>query len=272
MTDILTGGMTGLLMGIALQRCALTDRHGLMSAMALNNAPLTRRILMMLGWATLLTAFLCWLAVIDVDTLVVLPLHAGTLLGGVIFGAAAGGAGFLPGTVPAVIGGGRLLEGLCAAVGCAAGALLLPLLQPLFQRVQGLFSLSDATIFRVTLDKPFLLPGGFLAQGCLGILLMLAALLIPSRSTRKAESPDPEISVPAEPPSTDAEDIQADTVIALLPGEEPVVVDTALPDTPDEIDEKDSPPLVAEKSEAPEESEVSEEPPEEDTKEPLEEP
>lgn len=271
MTEILTGGMTGLLMGIALQRCALTDRHGLAAAMALNNAPLTRRFLMMLGLATLLTAFLGWLAVIDVDTLVVLPLHAGTLLGGVIFGAAAGITGFLPGTVPAVVGGGHLLEGLCAAVGCIAGALLLPILQPLFQRIQGLFFLSDATIFRVTLDKPFLLPGGFLGQGCLGILLMFAALLIPVTSSQPVKSAAPEISAPAEPLSTDAEDIQADTVIALLPGEEPVVVDTALPDTPAEIDENDSPPPAAEKSETPEDAEVSEETSEEEPAESSEE-
>lgn len=272
MTEILTGGMTGLLMGIALQRCILRNRHGLAATIALNNVPLMRRILMMLGLATLLTAFLCWLAVIDVDILAVLPLHAGTLLGGVLFGAAAGITGLTPGTVPAVIGGGRLLEGLCAAVGCAAGGLLLPIFQPIFQRIQGFFFLSDATIFRVTLDKPFLLPGSFLGQGCLGILFMLAALLFPSQSTHKAESPSTEISSPAEPPSTDAEDIQADTVIALLPGEEPVVVDTSLSDTPAEIDESDSPAPVTEASETAEATEVSEEPLEEAPKDSLEEP
>lgn len=229
MMEMVTGGALGLLLGIGLQRCALTARYTVRRNMALHQRDLLRRVLMLTGWATVLTAFLCWLAVIDVDTLRVLPLNAGTLAGAVVFGAAAGATGLLPGTVPASIGGGRGLEGLCALAGCALGALLLRKGQPLLIRLQEVLPLSAATLFRVTLDEPYLLPGGFLAQGCVGGVLMAVALLIPKDPA--PDQPAPVVpDVPAPDVSLDAQDVQADTVIALLPGEEPLTVDTAAQD------------------------------------------
>ena len=229
MMEMVTGGALGLLLGIGLQRCALTARYTVRRNMALHRRDLLRRVLMLTGWATVLTAFLCWLAVIDVDTLHVLPLNAGTLAGAVVFGVAAGATGLLPGTVPGSIGGGRGLEGLCALAGCALGALLLLQGQPLLIRLQEVLPLSAATLFRVTLDEPYLLPGGFLAQGCVGGALMAVALLIPKDPA--PDQPAPVVpDVPAPDVSLDAQDVQADTVIALLPGEEPLTVDTAAQD------------------------------------------
>lgn len=244
MTQLVAGGILGMLMGIGLQRCGLTDRCSLRRAMALHRRNPVRRMLMLTGLSTLLTAFLAWLAVIDVDKLQVLPLHAGTLLGGVIFGAAAGAIGALPGTLPGGIGGGRCLESLCGTVGCVLGALLLPHLQPWFSRIQSLATLSADTLFQVTLDQPYLFAGGFLGQGCIGILLMIVAWVIPADPVDAApQEPSPP---PAEPVSTDAQDVQADTVIVQLPGEEVLVVDTAAPEgaPPDETgqDDADEPP------------------------------
>lgn len=247
MMEMVTGGALGLLLGIGLQRCALTARYTVRRNMALHQRDLLRRVLMLTGWATVLTAFLCWLAVIDVDTLRVLPLNAGTLAGAVVFGVAAGATGLLPGTVPGSIGGGRGLEGLCALAGCALGALLLRKGQPLLIRLQEVLPLSAATLFRVTLDEPYLLPGGFLAQGCVGCVLMAVALLIPKDPA--PDQPAPVVpDAPAPDVSLDAQDVQADTVIALLPGEEPLTVDTAAQDG--EPAEDDAP----EDADAPEEA------------------
>lgn len=250
MMEILAGGVVGLLFGIAVQRCGLTDRSEVSAAIALRRRSLTRRVLMLLGWGCVLTALLGWLAVIDVDTLIVIPLHGGTIVGGVIFGAAAALTGLLPGTAPAIMGGGRFLEGLCGAAGCLCGAFLLPNLTPVFRQVRTLIPDVTSTLFQVTLDEPYLFGGGFLAQGCLGAVLMALALII----SPDPPAPVPETAPPApepepQPVSTEPEDVMEDTVIALLPGEEPVVVDTAAPE--------DAQPQET-KPEAPEEPESAE--------------
>lgn len=249
MMELVTGGAVGLMLGIGLQRCGLTARRAVRRNMALHRRKLLRRVLMLAGWATVLTAFLCWLAVIDVDLLLILPLNAGTLAGAVLFGAAAGVTGLLPGTVPGSIGGGRFVEGVCALAGCVLGTLLIRMGQPLLIRLQGLLPLSDATLFRVTLDKPCLLPGGFLAQGCVGGALMLAALLIPKDPEVVASAPV-EADAPAPDVSLDAEDVQADTVIAFLPGEEPLTVDTAAQESmAEESPAEETPPATGENPE-----------------------
>ena len=229
MTEIIFGGVLGLWLGIAACSCGMADPSAMRQGMSLRRSDLRRRVMLAMGWATVLTAFFSWLAVIDVDMLTVLPLHGGTLLGGVIFGAAAGLSGMLPGSAPVVMGGGKFLDGLSGVAGCAAGALLLPWLQPVIMRIRQAGPWVPGTLFRVTLDQPFLLPGGFLAQGCLGAALIAFALLQPGETLPEI-APLPEtLPPPEEALSTEAEDVHADTVIALLPGEETVVVDAALP-------------------------------------------
>lgn len=257
MMQIAAGGMLGLLLGIAVQRCGLTERGDVSAAIGMRRHNLTRRVLMSVGWATVLTAFLSWLAVIDVDRLTVIPLHGGTILGGVIFGVAAGLTGLLPGTIPAIAGGGRFLEGLAGIAGGLIGAAALPYILPVVKGVQGLIPPSANTLFQVTLDEPYLFAGSFLGQGCVGLVMMAVALLIPPEplpetEASETEAPETEPAAAAEEaPSTDAQDIQEDTVVALLPGEETVVVDTAAP-------EEETPPAEEKK----ENEDLAEEPPE----------
>lgn len=258
MMQIAAGGILGLLLGIAVQRCGLTDRGEVSAAIGMRRHNLTRSVLMSVGWATVLTAFLSWLAVIDVDMLTVIPLHGGTVLGGVIFGAAAGLTGLLPGTIPATAGGGRLLEALAGMAGGLIGAAALPYILPVVKGVQGLIPASANTIFQVTLDEPYLFAGGFLGQGCVGLVMMAVALLIPSDPLPETEAPETETAAAVEEaPSTEAEDVQEDTVVALLPGEEAVVVDTAAP-------EEETPPADEENADEEKENDgIAEEPPEE---------
>ena len=257
MIDLMLGGGLGLVLGIAVYRCGLTDRADVSSAIALRRHMLARRTLMMLGWTVLLTAFLSWLAVIDVDMLTVLPLHGGTIVGGIIFGISAALSGMLPGTAPAIAGGRRLWEGLSGMAGCLAGAMALPYVLPALEPVRALLPASANTLFQVTLDEPYLFAGGFLGQGCIGAVLMALALIIPP-DPPPAETAAPLESPPApEPVSTDASDVQEDTVIALLPGEEPVVVDTAAPEEAkagepeEEAPESDQPPDPEEPEDSP---------------------
>lgn len=223
MKELLLGGLSGLLLGIAQVRLQLHRRHRLQGAAAGGDAPLLRSLLLVLGTGLALSALMMWLAVIDVDTVSAPDLHAGTLIGGLVFGIALGISGMVPETATALLGAGPTWEGACAALGCVCGWLCLPLVQPLFQPVQRLMHLGAYTWFRVTLADIHLLPGGFLALGCLGLALVALALCI--------RCPEPTVTPPQPPPATsasaDPEDVQQDAVVVTLPGEEPVVVDTA---------------------------------------------
>lgn len=234
MTGYILPGICGLLLGLTLHWTGFTQPEALPRAMALRRSHPLRSGLHALGSALTLTALLCWLAVIDVDTIEVLPLTAGALAGGAIFGAAAGLCGYTPVTAFAGLGGGSALESLCTIAGCFAATLMLPWLSGPFTALQSAGPQSATTLFRMTLDEPFLLDGGFLAQGCVGFLLTAIAVCIPSPRPAAAEPPSADASArTAIPPPEEAPD---ETFVAILPGEEPLVVDTLIDEAavPDE--------------------------------------
>lgn len=256
MRSILLPGLLGLLTGLTLRWSGLWQPRGLRDALALRRRHVCRSGLYALGAATAMTALLCYLAVIDVDEIVVLPLSAGALAGGAVFGVCAALAGYTPLTAFTGLGGLRL-DALCTIAGCFAGTLLLPLLEQPLAALRALPPHVNATLFQVTLDESYLLGGGFLAQGCAGLLLAVIAMCIPSHRAARVEpimapparptaaplrmptryrqlrlpAPDrvPRLPAPADPaPDPDAS--AEDTFVAILPGEEPLVVDTAQED------------------------------------------
>ena len=257
MTVYLIPGVLGLLTGLLLRWTGFFRADNLRLAWGLrrsgagNFAPL-RSGLTAIGYAMAMSALLCWLAVIDVDDIDVLPLSLGALLGGGIFGIAAGRCGATPMTAFAGLGAGNAAEALCVLAGCFAGTLLLRPLAGVLAPLHTAAPYAAATLFEVTLDEPWLLSGGFLGQGCAGLLLAVIALCIPSpkpvlltdaeveanaaalaeqeettapeEETAPEEVPDPESDAPAE--VADPEETHAETFVALLEGEEPLVVDT----------------------------------------------
>lgn len=130
------------------------------------------------------------------------------------------------------MGGGRALEGLCVVVGGLIGALCLPALDGAFDAVRRLIPAVECTLFRVTLDKPFLLSGGFPALACLGALLLVCALCVRPPRPAPAEPAGAQEMSAASETSAAPQDVREDTFVASLPGEEPVVVDTQEPDSP----------------------------------------
>ncbi len=218
-SQMLVYGALGLLFGLAAQGGGFSRREGVSGAVGFLRWDSARTALYTLGLGMILTAGLCYLAVIDVDQLLIAPLHAGMLLGGVVFGIAMGAGGLLPGTALCGIGGGRLLESLCGAVGCVAGAWLGSLLP--VERLQTLFTPLEGTLFHLTLRDPQLLSGSFLALACLGVVVCVAALCVPRM--RRPESEDL-MAVEGSAPPEEAPD---DAFVAILPQEEPMVVDTA---------------------------------------------
>lgn len=218
MNGVLVWGGLGLLFGAAVQGCGWNRAEGVYETASLRGG-MARTMLYLLGIGMVMTALLCYLAVIDVDWVEALPLHSGVILGGILFGAAAGLAGMLPGTALGGIGGGRLLESLSGTAGCVLGAWLSGVL-PL-AGVRGLFPAVEGTLFRVRLEGPWLLDGGFLALACVGVLLCVAALLIPMRS-----DPLPEQEASGEEPP-------GQPFVAQMPEESPLIVDTPAAETDD---------------------------------------
>lgn len=261
MNAYLIPGLLGLLTGLLLHWGQLSRAEGLRHALGLRRSLPLRTGLTALGWGVMLTALLMWLAVIDVDRVDVLPLSLGTLLGGALFGVCAGLCGFTPTT--AFAGLPRSLEALCVLGGCFAGTLLSPALDGLLAPLHTPW--VDATLFQVTLDEPWLLSGGFLGLGALGALLAVGGLCVPSPkpvivpdevvAERAAEAEDT-LSTEESPNPDEA---PAETVVAVLEGEEPLIVDTAM----DEADQS-AVADTAEESDEPAESDKSDEPEESD--------
>lgn len=257
MTGYLLPGILGLLLGLTLTWTRLCCPEDWRAALALRRCHTLRSALYALGVPMVLTALLCWLAVIDVDGIEVLPLSAGALTGGALFGVATALGGYTPLTAFAGIGGRRGVEALCTLAGCMAGMLALPLLAEPLKALQAAPPQSATTLFRVTLDEPWLLGGGFLGQGCVGMLLMVIAVCIPTNLRLRGDAsvmekkagqpeelpapevlPDVEESAAGEPPALPEPEpvpllpaaAPEETFVALLPGEEPLVVDTGLAD------------------------------------------
>lgn len=268
MKDVILWGAMGLWVGMALQVSGFSGAAQLSGERAGRWGAAQRALLYTLGLGMMLSALLCWLAVIDVDWIEVAPLHAGTILGGIMFGMAAGLTGMTPATALTGLGGGRFWESLCGVLGCAAGAALgsrLPL-----EGVQALAPRAEGTLFHLTLRDGFALPGGFSALACLGLLVCTVALMIPmvrgqdappekelldgvspdggssdgvspdgaarpDMEEPTAEAPLPEDEILPEDRMIPGEETASDeTFVALLPEEEPMIIDTAEPDEEEE--------------------------------------
>lgn len=221
MRTLLIPASCGLLLGMSISAARLISPDGLRDTLRFRPSHALKAALWALGTAIAAMALLCWLAVMDIDRIVPLPLHAGTLTGGMLFGVCAALCGFTPGTALTGIASRKPMRALCAALGCLAGAWLVQYVPT--EAVRGLWEAPAGTLFRMTLTEPYWFGGGFLRQGCVGLAMMLLGLLMPSgvRWTRE---------IPPEKPTESAE---PETFVALLPGEEPMVVEIPAEDAGD---------------------------------------
>lgn len=251
MTAYLIPGVLGLLTGLLLHWTGLSRSVGVYHALGLRRSIPLRSGLSALGYGFAGTALLTWLAVIDVDLIKVLPLSLGVLIGGALLGVCCGLCGFTPTTAFASLGSGVALEALSTLAGCFAMTWLLPTLSGLISPLQSAAPHSAATLFEVTLDEPFLLGGGYLGLGCVGVLLVVIAVCIPNPkpvilteeaiAAKAAEVPVPD---PAPEDVPDPESAADEAFVAILEGEEPLIVDTEAPgeapeEAPDEASEPD---------------------------------
>ena len=218
MSTIVFGGVTGLLLGLAMQAAGLTDARGVRETVAFRQLALLKMVLAFLGFGALMVAGLGWLAVLDVDLLTVRPLDWATLLGGVLLGAGVWLCGLLPGTALGGVGGGRLWESLCAVAGCLVGAVALPWVTGWTQPLHDMAWLR-ATLFRVTLDEPYLLPGGFLGLGIFGLVLLSLSAYVPAARTKD------EALVDVRPVEPEVPEMMPNSMVGMIPGKEPLLLD-----------------------------------------------
>ncbi len=198
-------GILGLLAGLLLHWAGFDRPGGLREALGIKRSLTLRSGLAALGYAIAGSALLIWLAVIDTDDLLAIPADWYTALGGLLFGVSAGVCGFTPSTVFAGLATAPL-EALCALAGLTLGTLFLP---------EGVAQAAPT---------PDLLP-----LGCAGLLLAVTALCIPNPKAAPLPKQDdaaaPEPVIPDDAP--DPESAPEETFVAVLEGEEPLVVDTA---------------------------------------------
>lgn len=232
-------GVLGLMTGLLLHWAGFDREANLRLALGFRRSYALRTGLTAVGWAMALTALLMWLAVIDVDTIQVIPLSLGALLGGAVLGVCAGLCGFTPMSAFAGAGTPDALSALSVLAGGFAGGLLLPALDAPFSALREAAPYAAATLFEVTLDEPFLLSGGFLAQGCAGLLLAVIALCIPSPRVVIIDVPQPSAD-PDSDSDPDPSSTAVDTFVSLQEGEEPLIVDTAQEEAGDSPEEENS--------------------------------
>lgn len=239
MTAYLIPGVMGLLTGLILHWAGFHQGENLRLSLAWRRSLALRTGLTALGWGVMLTSLLMWLAVIDVDTVTVLPLSLGALLGGLLTGVLLGLCGFTPTTSFAGLTTGSGVECLCLIAGCCLGTLLLPRLDGLLTPLRTASPYSVATLFRVTLDEPYLLSGSFLGLACAGLLPVVMAICIPSPRPVIIELPEPPAEDSPEP-APDPESAGEEAVVIALEGEEPLVIDTELDEAEDAPDPEEA--------------------------------
>ncbi len=230
--------LPGLLLGMAMHCAGLSSPLNVRRMLAGRRMASLRCTLAAMGFGMLLTALLSWLAVIDIDGTHVMAVNGRLIAGALIAGLALGLTGCSPGVCIAQLGGGRFIEGLCGVLGVITGAAVFRMLGDAPEVLNDLLPGKAMTLFRTTLDKPWLFPGSFGGAACIGAAFLLVSLLLPRE--KHAEAVPAEQSVPSAPPPPDA--LPSETFVAALPEEEPIVIDTSADDAAaDELPDHDQP-------------------------------
>lgn len=223
MRMLLIPASCGLLLGMALSAARLISPDGLRDTLRFRPSHALKAALWALGTAIAAMALLCWLAVMDIDRIV--P------------AASRGDAGWRN-AVRRVRGAVRLYAGDGAARNCVAkadacavcgagvsGGRVVCAVCANRSDSRTLGSACGDTLSHDT-DRAVLVWRRIFQQGCIGLALMLLGLLMPSGVCWTRQ-------IPPEKPTESAE---PETFVALLPGEEPMVVE--IPPEDAEIDDE----------------------------------
>lgn len=181
--NILLAVFLGGLFGYALYTVGAAKRSNIRSMLRLENLELMKIILFAIGFASSLLALTTWMGFFELKHLSIKEMHAGVLLGGLIFGVGFGALGGCPGTVLAALPYTNKIKTLAMIFGGLFGAWAFSLSYGWWQE-QGLFAawnLGKLTLFQLSEAYPAVFVWGPEGLLFLGALLMLTAWLIPKQ-------------------------------------------------------------------------------------------
>lgn len=177
----------GLCFGAALYIVGANNNRNILDMLRLRNMEIGKMIFFAIGLGATLTGASASIGLLDISHFQVKTLHAGVLLGGLIFGIGFGMIGRCPGTCPVAMGGGYFKRGCITFLGGLAGAFLFSLSYGKLEQM-GLFTLFNfekITLFQISDKFPSLLTISYPGLMAMGICFMVGAILLPRRIRKK---------------------------------------------------------------------------------------
>ncbi|MDO5732230.1 MAG: YeeE/YedE thiosulfate transporter family protein [Eubacteriales bacterium] len=173
--------LLGIFFGFALYFVGAGNNATVLDMLRLRNMRLGKIIFFAIGLAAFLAGLAASLGLLSIDHFKIKPLHAGVIIGALIFGVGFGLIGRCPGTCPVAMGAGTIRRGLVAILGGLLGALCYSLVYGSIAAT-GLFEQLNAgaiTLFQVKDGLPSLLAIPHWGLALMGGLFMGAAYLMP---------------------------------------------------------------------------------------------
>lgn len=183
--DIILAIILGSLFGFALYVAGASNPSKLTAMLRLEYIELMKIILFAIGFASLLLALANIIGIFNVDHFNIKSMNLGVIVGGVIFGFGFGWAGTCPGTCVAALTGVGYKKAIVAVIGGLLGAFCFSITYGWWNRM-GLFrtlNIGKITLFQISKQFDYLLPGSFWSLLVVGILFMIGAILLPNKNS-----------------------------------------------------------------------------------------
>lgn len=173
----------GMLFGSVLYQSGASSPKKLVAMLRLEDFTLVKIIVFAIGFSSVLLSVSNLLGFFNTSHLSVKGTNLGVVIGGLLFGIGFGTVGTCPGTCVAAAGSGGAKKAFSAVLGGLFGAWLYSVTYG-FWKGLGLFQIMDLgklTLFHISDQFPSVFPVGYGGLLATGLVLILAALLIPDR-------------------------------------------------------------------------------------------
>lgn len=183
MIEIILAILLGGFFGYVLNVVRASSPAVLRKMLQLKALELMKIILFAIGMASALVAVTAWLGLLNVSHFHVKMMNLGVIVGGVIFGVGFGLGGTCPGTCVAASAGTGLKRALLAVLGGICGAGTFSLCYGWIKKtgIFTQFAWGKITLFKISKNYNYLLPGGYAGLLIVGLLFMALAYYLPDR-------------------------------------------------------------------------------------------
>lgn len=181
---ILLPVLLGALFGLALFYANSSNPDRVLQMLQLKDLSLLKTILFAIGFSNVLLYAAHQLSVFDISHLSIKETNLSVILGGMLFGLGFGLVGSCPGGSLAALTGGFFRKAIGIVVGGLFGALAFSFTFELLDNY-GFFKImnwGDITWFKLTPSSPSVFELGFTGLLISGLLLMIIAVIMPSKN------------------------------------------------------------------------------------------